>query len=60
MDPLLRDIVMIFAIHDIVIESNWISPKENFLADVISRGQKEKLTNEFAHLQDLCSEIKQG
>lgn len=59
MDPL-RDIVIIFAIHDIVIESNWIPSKIFFLADILSRGQKEKLTNEFAHLQILCSEIKQG
>lgn len=59
MDPL-RDIVIIFAIHDIVIESNWIPSKNFFLADILSRGQKEKLTNEFAHLQVLCSEIKQG
>ena len=32
-----RKIAMIFAIHDIVIEFNWILSKENFLADILSR-----------------------
>ena len=59
MDPL-RKIAMILATHDIVIESNWIPSKENFLADILSRGQWHKLTNEYSHLQILCSANKQG
>lgn len=55
----LREIVMIFATHDIVIESNWIPSKENFLADILSRGQWDKLTDQFSHLQILRSANRQ-
>lgn len=58
MDPL-REIVMILSTHNIVIESNWILSKENFLADILSRGQWHKLTNEFPHLQILRFANKQ-
>lgn len=34
---LLREIAMVFAINNIIIEFNWIPSKENFLANILSR-----------------------
>ena len=49
----LRDIAMLLALHDIVIESHWISSRENTLADMLSRGQWNKIADNYPLLQDL-------
>lgn len=50
MSPL-REIAMILALRQIVIESHWLSSEDNLLADLLSRGQWARLANEHKHLQ---------
>ena len=47
----LREIALILALEDIIIESHWLSSEDNLLADILSRGQWEKLANNQKHLQ---------
>lgn len=47
----LRKIAMILALHDIVIESQWLPSEKNLLADILSRGQWTKLADNEKHLQ---------
>ncbi len=52
MSPL-RKIAMMLALYDIVIESQWISTKDNWLADILSRGVKREPRSD-GQLLDLC------
>lgn len=56
LDPL-REIAMILALRDIVIESIWLPSEENRLADILSRGQWTKLANNEQHLQEIFPNI---
>lgn len=52
---LLRDITMLLALEDILIESFWIDFKSNELADLLLRGKYEVIANKYpqlAHLKD--------
>ena len=49
----LRAIAMLAALHDIQIESIWISTNQNTVADLLSRGQFEKLANMYPNFQNL-------
>ena len=50
MQPL-RKIAMLRAEHDIEVQMHWISTKPNFLADMLSRGQYNKIANKYLSLQ---------
>ena len=49
----LRAIVMLAAVHDIEIESIWISTKQNAVADLLSRGMIQKIANVYPQFQIL-------
>lgn len=51
----LRDVAMIIALKDIVIESHWLSSEDNLLADILSHGQWRKLADNEKHLQEIFS-----
>ena len=51
----LREMTMILALEDIIIESHWLPSKENLLADILSRGQWKKLANSHKHIQKVFS-----
>lgn len=50
-----RAIVMLAALHDIEIESRWISTKDNILADLLSRGKLHQIANQYPNLQELAT-----
>lgn len=54
LDPL-RDAIMILALRDIVVESHWLLSEKNSLADILSRGQWQKLADNHNHLQEVFS-----
>lgn len=47
----LRKIAMIMALHNIHVEMIWIPSKANFLADILSREEWQKLADGYKHLQ---------
>ena len=49
----LRAITMLAALHDIQIEARWISSKENYIADLLSRGLLKKLADKIPQFQAL-------
>ena len=51
----LRNIAMMAAIYDIEIEPHWLSTKENFLADWLSRGLFGKIADNYPNLQGISS-----
>ena len=53
----LRAITMLAALHDIQIEARWISSKENYIADLLSRGLLKKLADKIPQFQALPSAI---
>lgn len=44
---------MILALYNIIIESNWISTKDNWLADILSYGEWWKLADSQSHLKQV-------
>jgi hypothetical protein len=50
----LRDIAMLLALNDILIESIWIDSKSNDLADLLSRGKYEAIANKYPQLAHLA------
>ena len=46
---------MLRAEHDIEVQEYWISTKQNFLADILSRGQYTKIANKYPSLQIVLS-----
>jgi len=49
----LRDIAMLLALNDILIEAIWIDSKSNDLADLLSRGKYETIANKYPQLSHL-------
>jgi len=49
----LRDIAMLLALNDILIEAIWIDTKSNDLADLLSRGRYETIANKYPQLAHL-------
>ena len=49
----LRKIAMMLSLYDIVIEDQWISTRDNWLADILSRGVKREPRSD-GQLLDLC------
>jgi len=49
MNPL-RQLVLLFAVHDIVAIPTWISSEANNLADLLSRFRFEKVANLYPQL----------
>lgn len=49
----LRDIAMLLALNDILIESIWIDSKLNDLADLLSRGKYEAIADKYPQLAHL-------
>ena len=47
----LRDVVMLFALHDIIVEVKWLDSKFNHLTDLLSRGEHDKIADEYSQLQ---------
>ena len=47
----LRDVVMLLALHDILVEVMWLDSKSNHLADLLSRGEHDKIADEYPQLQ---------
>ena len=56
----LRDICMLLALHDVTITSNWISTKENILADLLSRGKWSNIANSWPQLITNVTLLKSG
>ncbi len=52
MSPL-KKIAMMLALYNIVIESQWTSTKDNWLADILSRGEWWKLADSHSHLKQV-------
>ena len=52
----LRNIAMMAAVNDIEIERHWLSTKENFLADWLSRGLFGKIADNYPKLQGISSD----
>ena len=50
MQPL-RKVAMLCAENDMEVQAHWISTKQNFLADMLSRGQYAKIANKYPSLQ---------
>ena len=51
----LRDIAMLLATFDIIIEARWIPTKANELADDLSRFRYQKIANAFPQLRYLAT-----
>ena len=49
----LRDIAMILALNDILIESIWFNSKSNDLANLLSRDKYEAIANKYPQLAHL-------
>ena len=47
----LRDVVMLFALHDIIVEVEWLDSKSNHLTDLLSRDEHDKIADEYPQLQ---------
>jgi hypothetical protein len=47
---LLRDIAMLLALEDVLIEAIWIDSKSNDLADLLSRGKYETIADRYPQL----------
>ena len=56
----LRDICMLLASHVVTVTSNWISTKENILADLLSRGKWSSIANSWSQLITDVSLPKSG
>ena len=50
----LRDIAMLVATDDVIIDAIWIPTKANELADNLSRFRFKKITDEFPQLRYLA------
>ena len=46
-----RDVVMLFAFHDIIVEMKWLNSKFNHLIDLLSRNEHDKIADEYSQLQ---------
>ena len=46
-----RDVIMLFALHDILIEMKWLDSKFNHLADLLSRDEHDRIADEYSQLQ---------
>ena len=46
----LRDIVMLLALEDFIIEDTWIDTKANYLADLLSRGKHAEIADMYPQL----------
>ena len=47
----LRDVIMLFALHDIIVEMKWLNSKSNHLTDLLSRDEHDKIADEYSQLQ---------
>ena len=48
-----RDVIMLFAFHDILIEMKWLNSKFNHFADLLSRDEHDRIADEYSQLQIL-------
>ena len=47
----LRNVVMLFAFHDIIVEMKWLNSKFNHLIDLFSQDEHDKIADEYLQLQ---------
>ena len=46
-----RNVIMLFVLHDIIVEIKWLNSKSNHLIDLLSRDEHDKIADEYSQLQ---------
>ena len=46
-----RNVIMLFAFHDIIVEMKWLNSKSNHLINLLSRDEHDKIVDEYSQLQ---------